>query len=202
MRPYTFILSLVASAKSIGVEIKSGDFIRAARRSGLFPDAEEVQRSGLTKARKKVSWTIFRDILEKAVNLAYSLHPRNADHVWHGMSVIAFDDSQYHPLATQEVRDESDLPKTVSSMKEDAITPQCLVPAAYDVFRRLPVARSVVGIRGSEREEALALLFFVSPRCVQKQPCTEGLSGSFFREAEPVRRKMPDIDGMLLFYIY
>ncbi len=37
---------------------------------------------------------------------------------------------------------------------------------AYDVCLRLPVARSVVGIHGSEREETQALLPFVPPRCI------------------------------------
>ena len=54
----TFILSLTASGKSKGVDIKSGDFFTDSLRNGLWPDAEAVHRSALTKARKKVSWTI------------------------------------------------------------------------------------------------------------------------------------------------
>jgi hypothetical protein len=155
----------VGSGKSKGVDIKSGDFFRVARRSGLWPDAEEVHRSGLTKARKKVPWTIFRDILEKAVNLAYSLFPRNPAYSLHGMAVIAFDGSKYDLPATEEIRTEFD-PQSGFGYEGRGHYPQCLVTTAYDVFRRLPIARSVVSIHGSEREEARALLPFVSSRCV------------------------------------
>ena len=147
------------------MDIKSGDFFRAARRSGLWPDAGEVHKSGFTKARRKVSWTIFRDILEKAVKLAYSLHPRNPDHVWKGMTVVAFDGSKYDLPATREIREEFD-PQSGLQYEGRGHYPQCLVTTAYDVFRRLPIARSVVSIHGSEREEAQALLPFVPPRCV------------------------------------
>lgn len=99
------------------------------------------------------------------MNLAYSMFPRNADHVWHGMSVIAFDGSKYDLPATRELRDEFD-PQSGFQYEGRGHYPQCLVTTAYDVFRRLPVARSVVGIHGSEREEAQALLPFVPPRCV------------------------------------
>ena len=93
-RLVTFILSLVTSGKSKGVDIKSGEFFKTARRSGLWPDAEAVHRSALTRARKKVSWTVFRDILKEAVDLAYKLWPRDPSYLWHGMTVIAIDGSK------------------------------------------------------------------------------------------------------------
>lgn len=161
----TFILSLVASGKSKGVDIKSGDFFRAARRSGLWPDAEEIHRSALTQARKKVSWTVFRSIMEEAVKLAYRQYPRSSAYVWHGMSVTAFDGSKYDLPATEEIRKEFD-PQSGFQHEGRGHYPQALVTTAYDVFRRLPIARSVVSIHGSEREEAQALLPFVPPRCV------------------------------------
>jgi len=139
------------------VDIKSGDFFKTARRSGLWLDAEAVHRSGLTHARKKVPWTVFRDILGEAVDLAYSLWPRNPSFLWHGMSVFAFDGSKYDLPATEEIRKEFD-PQTGFQYEGKGHYPQCLVTTAYDVFRRLPVARTVVSIHGSEREEAQALL--------------------------------------------
>jgi hypothetical protein len=155
----------VASGKSKGVDIKSGDFFRAARRSGLWPDAQEIHRSGLTKARKKVPWTIFRDILEKAVKLAYSLFPRDPAYLWHGMTVVAIDGSKYDLPATKEIREEFD-PHSGFQYEGRGHYPQCLVTTAYDVFRRLPIARTVVSIHGSEREEAQALLPLLPPRCI------------------------------------
>jgi hypothetical protein len=160
-----FILSLTSSGKSKGVDIKSGEFFKAARRSGLWSDSEHVHRSGFTRARKKVVWTIFRDILERSVELAYSLYPRDPSYLWHGMTVIAFDGSKYDLPATEEIRKEFD-PQSGLHYEGRGHYPQCLVTTAYDVFRRLPIARSVVSIHGSEREQAQALLPSIPPRCV------------------------------------
>ena len=74
-----FLLSIVASAKAKGVEVKSGEFFRAAKRSGLWPEAEAVHHSAISKARKEVHWHIFRDILNDAVRLAYSAGPKTRD---------------------------------------------------------------------------------------------------------------------------
>jgi hypothetical protein len=42
--------------------------------------------------------------------------------------------------------------------------PQCLVSTAYDVFRRLPVARTIVGIpAANERDEAQIMLPIFRP---------------------------------------
>jgi hypothetical protein len=160
-----FILSLTASGKSKGVDIKSGDFFKDSLRSGLWPDAEAVHRSALTRARKKVCWTIFRDLLPDAVDLAYSLFPRDPSYLWHGMTVIAFDGSKYDLPATPEIRKEFD-PQSGFEHEGRGHYPQCLVTTAYDVFRRLPVARSIVSYHGSEREEAQGLLPFIAPRSV------------------------------------
>jgi hypothetical protein len=81
------------------------------------------------------------------------------------MTVVAFDGSKYDLPATGEIREEFD-PHSGLQYEGRGHYPQCLVTTAYDVFRRLPVARSVVGINGSEREEAQALLPFVPSGCV------------------------------------
>lgn len=73
------------------------------------------------------------------------------------MSVFAFDGSKYDLPATEETRKEFD-PQTGFQYEGKGHYPQCLITTAYDVLRRLPVARTVVSIHGSEREEAQALL--------------------------------------------
>ena len=160
-----FILSLTASGKSKGVDIKSGDFFYDSLRNGLWPDAEAVHRSALTKARKKVSWSIFRDLLPQTVDLAYSLLPRDPSYLWYGMRVIAFDGSKYDLPATPEIRKEFD-PQSGFEFEGRGHYPQCLVTTAYDVFGRLPVARSIVSHHGSEREEAKELFPFIPKRSV------------------------------------
>ena len=147
------------------MDIKSGEFFKTARRSGLWPEAEAVHRSAVTRARKKVSWIVFRDILKDAVDLAYKLWPRDPSYLWHGMTVIAIDGSKDDLPATEENRKEFD-PQSGLDHEGRGHYPQCLVSTAYDVFRRLPVARTVVSIHGSERDEALELVASIRPGAV------------------------------------
>ncbi|MFA6010481.1 MAG: IS4 family transposase [Desulfobacteraceae bacterium] len=154
----TFILSIVASGKGKGVDCKSTEFFRNAKRSGLWPSASAVHRSSVTKARKKLDWNIFQDIFLKAVVLAYELWPKNdPNSLWHGMSVFAVDGSKYDLPATKEIREEFD-PKSGLMHKGRGHFPQCLVSTVYDVFRRIPIARSIAPMGSSEREEFKGLL--------------------------------------------
>lgn len=103
--------------------------------------------------------------MPQAVDLAYSLIPRNPSCLWRGMRVIAFDGSKYDLPATPEIRKEFD-PQSGFEFEGRGHYPQCLVSTAYDVFARLPVARSIVSYHGSEREEARQLLPFIPERSV------------------------------------
>lgn len=157
----TFILSISASGKSKGVDSKSGDFFKSADRSGLWLNSKAIHRSTLTKARAKVEWEVFRDIFYNAVNLAYKLYPQSKDFLWHGMSVIAFDGSKVRLPATDEIREEFD-PNSGLENKCKGHYPQCLVSTAYDVFRRIPIARTIVGIlEACERTEVKRMLPYI-----------------------------------------
>ncbi len=156
----TCIFSFVANGDHNGVDIHAGKLFRDARRSGLWPDAEAIHRSALTKARKNVPWDVFQDTLNDAVRLAYDLWPDNPLYTWHGMSVFATDGSKYTLPATEELCQEFD-PNSGRDNPGKGHYPQCLVSTLYDVFRRLPIARTVVSANGSEREEAAQLLPFV-----------------------------------------
>jgi len=137
--------------------VKSGEFFRAAKRSGLWPEAEAVHHSALSKARNKVHWRVFQDILNDAVTLAYECWPQDPRFSWHGMPVYAVDGSKYDLPATAEIRNEFD-PNSGLQYVGKGHYPQCLVSTAYDVFRRLPVARTVVPVNSSERDEVKHLL--------------------------------------------
>jgi hypothetical protein len=162
-----FILFITVSGKSKGVDTKSGEFFRNARRSRLWPDAKAVHRGSVSKRRDKVDWKVFEDIFHDAVNLAYELWPgserrdieapQNSKYLWKGMSVFAIDGSKYTLPATEQIRKEFD-PKSGFQYKSKGHYPQCLVSTAYDVFRRLPVARTIAPVKSSEREEAKQLL--------------------------------------------
>lgn len=137
--------------------MKSGEFFRAAKRSGLWPEAEAIHHSALSKARQKVQWQVFQDMLNDAVTLAYECWPQDPRYSWHGMSVCAVDGSKYDLPATTEIRNEFDR-KSGLQYPGKGHYPQCLVSTAYDVFRRLPIARTVVPVNSSERDEVRPLL--------------------------------------------
>ena len=151
-------LSVVASGKSKGVDIKSGEFFRNAKRSGLWVDAQAIHRSTVSKAREKVNWRCFESIFYKSVNLAYEFWPESDEFLWHGMSVFAFDGSKHSLPATYEIREEFDPDSGLQNIGKGHY-PQCLVSTAYDVFRRIPVARTIVGInKADERQEAKKMI--------------------------------------------
>jgi hypothetical protein len=153
----TTTLSLVANGNKNGVDHHLGAFVRDARRSGLWPDARAAGRSALTKARSKVPWEVFRDTLTDAVGVADALWPDAGLYTWHGMSVFATDGSKYTLPATDALREAFD-PDSGLDTAGKGHYPQWLVSTLYDVFRRLPIARTVVAVNGSEREEAKHVL--------------------------------------------
>jgi Transposase DDE domain len=151
-------LFLTAGGKSQGVDGKSGAFFRHARRSGLWPEAEAVHRSALTKARAKLSWTAFEHLHRDAVQLAYKVWPASEEDTWQGLSVFAIDGSKYDLPASPALRAAFD-PDSGLDQPGKGHYPQCLVSTAHDVFRRLPIARTVRPIAdANEREELKALL--------------------------------------------
>jgi len=159
----TFILFIVCSSKSLGIDIKSGQFFRAARRNGLWTDAEAVHRSAVTKARGKLPWGVFASLLGDAVELAYDIWPSRESDTWHDMSVFAIDGSKYQLPSSDEIRQVFD-PLSGLCVAGKGHYPQCLVSTVYDVFRCFPVARTVVPIaEGNEREQAEAMLSQIPP---------------------------------------
>ncbi len=158
-----FVLSAVASGKAKGIDNKSGEFFKNARRSGLWPNAEAVHRSAVTKARKKVDWKYFRDIFNNSVKLAYETWPDDSCFTWHGMSVFAFDGSTYVLPATQAIREKFD-PESGLEYPGRGHYPECLVSTAYDVFRRIPVGRTIVGKKQAcERTQAKEMIPHIPP---------------------------------------
>ncbi len=155
---FVILLSLTASGKSQGVDGKVGALFRQARRSGLWPDAHAVHRSAVTKARAHVPWTVFEQVHQEAVQLAYEVWPTREADTWQGLSVFAIDGSKYQLPAADAVRAAFD-PHSGLAHPGQGHYPQCLVSTAYDVFRRLPIGRTVQPMaEANEREEVKALL--------------------------------------------
>jgi hypothetical protein len=125
-----------------------------------------VHRGSASKARRKVPWQIFTDIHTDAVKCAYQLWPEDEHkYLWHGMSVYALDGSKYNLPATDQIRKKFD-PNCGLQTDGKGHYPQCLVSTVYDVFRRLPIARTVVEYDSCEREEMKKLLPFVPANSV------------------------------------
>lgn len=157
-----FILSITSSGKSKGVDSKSGEFFKAARRSDLWPSAKAIHRSTLTKARKNVKWEVFEEIFHDAVKLAYEVWPQSDRYTWHGMSVFGVDGSKYSLPATPGIREKFD-PRSGWENSGKGHYPKCLVSTVYDVYRRIAVGRTVVGNHSSEREQAKVLIPKIPP---------------------------------------
>ena len=149
-------MSVVGNGNNNGTATHLGALFRNARRSDLWPGAQPVHPSALSKARKKVPWEVFQMTLHDAVDLAYDLWPDAPQYTWNGLSVYAIDGSKFTVPATKMMRQEFD-PDSGLDQAGKGHYPQCLVSTLYDVFRRLPVARTIVSIHGSERQEALVL---------------------------------------------
>lgn len=145
--------------------IKLAEFFRTAKRCGLWHDCDAPNRSNVTQARNKVHWTIFRDILSRAVALAIRIWPHDDSYLWNNMPVYAFDGSKYILPATEQLRSEFD-PNSGLENNGKGHYPQCLVMTLYDVFRQLPVARVIGTIRDSERDQAQSLLPHVQRKSV------------------------------------
>jgi len=73
------------------------------------------------------------------------------------MYVFAVDGSKFNLPGNDELREKFD-PNSGLDKPGKGHYPQCLVTTVYDVFRRIPIARSVAPVGTSEREEFLKLL--------------------------------------------
>jgi hypothetical protein len=155
-RLLVFVLHLVCGDTK-GVDIKSGLLFKMARRSEIWPDAKPASRGAVTKARKKMHWRVFESVFNGVVDLAWQHWPKDDKYLWHGMSVFAIDGSKFTLPASDEIREHFD-PGSGLQNSGKGHYPQALVSTAFDVFRRIPVARTVVPSNGSERAEAMAML--------------------------------------------
>jgi hypothetical protein len=92
--------------------------------------------------------------------------PPRQEYTWHGLSVFAFDGSKYVFPATEAVRQAFD-PASGFERPGRGHAPQCLVTTVYEVFRRLPIGRTVCPLQeGDERQQAQQLLPLFPPNSV------------------------------------
>ena len=140
-----------------GVDTKARLFFKLARRSGLWGHPDAPSRSAISKRRKKVPWRVFEQLFYTVVRIALEYWPMDNQYTWHGMSVFAIDGSKFRLPASKEIREYFD-PDSGLDQAGKGHYPQSLVSTVYDVFRRIPVARTVEPISASERQETLTML--------------------------------------------
>ena len=76
------ILHLCANSSKEGVDIKLNEFFKQARRNSLWENASAPHRSALTKARKKLDWTVFEKLLTAVNGLANELFPKRSEYFY------------------------------------------------------------------------------------------------------------------------
>jgi hypothetical protein len=156
-RLISFILSSVASGSKGGMAVKAAEFVKQARRSGLWPDAKHFSASAVCKARKKLSWKIFEQLLDEVADLADDLWPSHMCDTWHGLRVLAVDGSKHRLPASVELRDAFD-PESGLQYSGKGHYPECVVSVLLDVLRRSPIAQTIAPIASSERKALLDFL--------------------------------------------
>lgn len=152
-----FVYHLVGKGHTEGVDTELGQFFKNAQRSGLWSKITAATRGAFSKRRKQVPADVFQEIHQQALQTGLELWPQRPDDTWKGFSVYAVDGSKFTLPASDELRRVFD-PDSGLDHPGKGHYPQCLVSTLYDVFRRLPVARTIVPLGGNEREEALRLL--------------------------------------------
>ncbi|HLA35902.1 MAG TPA: hypothetical protein VJ001_13655 [Rhodocyclaceae bacterium] len=91
------ILNLVANGSRYdGVDIKLADFFGLSKRGGLWPEAQIPHRSALTKARSKLDWTAFVELLRRTIDLVYQVFPQRDEY----MRISRHRDRSFHQSVT------------------------------------------------------------------------------------------------------
>ena len=206
----SFVLSLAASGAEQGMAMLFEQFAANACDQGAWPRADVVHASALTKARAKLSWSVFDTLLKQSAALAQTLFPTATCYQWKKMNVYAIDGSKYQLPASAAIRTHFD---PDSGLHPDnpgrGHYPMALVSTAYDVFRQLPVARTVVSIADAdERVQAQALLPQLPPGGVlifdqgypsykMLQQCQDSYDGYFLFRC-PAKNSFSAVDAFVL----
>lgn len=152
----TLVLSLACSGKHKGLVAKCQEFFRMANRNGVWQSNSPPHHSAVSKARKKIPWEVFKNIFHDAVDLAYQHMPDDKNSTWNGLRLFAIDGSKHNLPATPHLRSKYE-PNSGLDIGQNHY-PQCLVSTAYDVLRKIPVARCIESVNSSERAHGMSLL--------------------------------------------
>ncbi len=116
-----------------------------------------IDVSNICRTRYKIKSTAFEKIFQEVVDFAYK-HWDSSEYQFAGRNVIAVDGSKCKLPASKELQKAYDR-QSLSLVTGGHHYPECLVTTFYDVFRKIPVYRTVRSIcKSSERDELLKSL--------------------------------------------
>ncbi len=115
------------------------------------PGAEAI-----CKARQKIKWEAFEELFYESVEVAHDYFPDNSKYQWNNMNVYAVDGSKYQLPFTEELRSEFS-PNCGFDKNANGHYPQGLVTTIFDVYREIPIARSIAPAATCERKEFMKL---------------------------------------------
>ncbi|PIE78716.1 MAG: transposase [Candidatus Delongbacteria bacterium] len=153
---FSIVLSLVGNNANKGIASKCLDFLRLSKLQNLALGFDSIDKSSISKARKKLPWQEFQNSFYKAVEISNKLIPNSSKYKWNNLSVFGVDGSRYTLPASKELKKAFD-PKSGLSIGKGHY-PKCLVTTIYNLFTRVPIARSIAPNDSSERHEFIDLL--------------------------------------------
>lgn len=153
---FTFLFSSVSSGVKGGVRPQLQRFLISQSTASDLANIKLVHTSNLCRARYKIRWEAFHDLFADLVDQVYC-HWNAEEFNYHTLPVVAVDGSQFTLPSSAEIREEFD-PTTPLLKAGGRYFPQSLVMTAFDVFRKVPVARSITPTNSSERRELLSLI--------------------------------------------
>ncbi len=151
-----FLLSSVASSIKNGLRGHSQQFLTTQCICPLLSDYQHIHFTNVQKTRYKISDSAFHDIFCELVDSVYT-HWDDEEYNFYDMAVVAFDGSQFTLPGSDEIRQEFDEETPILKIG-GRYFPQALVMTAFDVFRKIPVGRTISHTKSSERTELLKML--------------------------------------------
>ncbi len=150
-----FVLSSVASGRKNGIRGQVQHFFTDHCICPVLSDYQHIHFSNVQKSRYKISDSAFQQIFSDLVDSVYT-NWEDTSYNFCDMAVVAFDGSQYTLPGSEKIRKKFD-ENTPILTAGGRFFPQALVMTAFDVFRKIPVGRTISHTKGSEREELLKM---------------------------------------------
>ena len=143
-----FICMLVSSGLNAGLRSHISHYL--SENSSL----ESLNVSSISRARHKIKPSTFQTLHRESVKYLYQNWTDSKYDRW-DRKVIAVDGSKFVLPSSQSIKDAFD-DKSLRLSTTHGYYPQCLVTTFYDVFRKIPINRTVTKFGGSERGELLS----------------------------------------------